>query len=367
MINEEEKKLIRKYCLLPSLAKVCLAMVIPIGIVWLVLVMMNDIVFQADLYMWGLCCYLAIVAIYTVGFILCLTITRRGMRKEKWKKLAKKAQVELSRKDYSGQIAMTMGTKSAGHLLGMSDSSGAKKAGKVFEALAAVSSLATVIQMANEIRKNAILIAGVFAVDIPKVKKYMIPIILLPVIFLTAVYIPHFIAAKENADAGIAVASKSVYALQDSLQQDCDHVSIDDPKEKYRSNGYSVTGYLYSYEEPYNSYISVTVENDGLISQVRYCVDVDIQAGKDENLQKAEQDLLKLNVMLNDAHVKAQAHVLLKEYVLPENFKEQFSAGSYYEDFSFRKDEKVSINYMTDSEEEYDEYSQACIYFSIEL
>lgn len=341
-------------------------MALLIGVVWVILVMINDIVFEADFYMFGLYTYLADAAVYTVGFILCLSIPRRGMKKERWRKLAEKAEVELSHKDYSGQITASLGTRAAGHLMGMSDRSGIKKAGKVVDLLAAVTTLATIVQMTDEIRKNALRIASVFTVEIPKARKYIIALILLPVVILTVVYIPHFVVAKENADAGIAMASKSVYALQDSLLQDCDHVSIDDPKEEYRSSGYSVTGYLYSYEEPYNSYIHITVENNGLISEVRYCVDVDIWASKQENLQKAELDLLKLNVMMNDAHVKAVHYALLEEYVLPEAFKEQFAAGSYYEALSFRKDEKVSVNYMTDSEEEYDEYSQSCIYFSID-
>ncbi len=192
-----------------------------------------------------------------------------------------------------------------------------------------------------------------------------ISIILLPILLLTLVYIPQFMASKQNMDAGIALASKSVYALQTALKQECNHVSIDDPKEDYSDNGYQVTGYLYDYEEPYNAYISVTVGNDGLINDVRYSVGIDLQASKEENLKKAELDLLKLNVMMNDSGVRALSYDLLEEYIIPKEFQSQFKAISYYEDLSFQKDENISVNYMTESEEDYDEYSKSYIYIGI--
>lgn len=366
MLTEQEKKLIRKYCLLPSLAKACLAMALLIGIVWILLVMISDIVFNGTPYMMGLYTYLAIVAIYTVAFIICFLIPRIGMRKEKWKQLSAKANVVLSNKDYSSQITAILGTKAAGYLLNQSEHSHVNKAGDALNALAAVGSLVTVAQMTNELSNNAKLMANVFGIEIPKPGKYVLSIVLLPIFLLTAVYIPQFILSKQNMDSEAAMASKSVYALQQSLQQDCDHVYIDDPKEAYNSNGYQVTGYLYDYNTPLNSYISITVGNDGLINDIRYSIDIDIQLSKEENLETAKLDILKLNVMMNDSNVKAVSDELLEEYTLPEDFIAQFKKISYYENLIFRKNDTVSVDYMTNTKEEYDEYSESYIYFSIE-
>ena len=362
MINDGEKKLIRKYCLLPVVAKACLAMALLIGFVWIPLVMIDNMVFNGNSYMLGLYIYLGIAAVYTIAFTVCFLIPRIGMRKEKWQKITEKANIELSDKDYSAQIALTLGAKATGHLFKMRGNSH----GKVFDALAGVGALITVTQMTNELHKNAKLVAIVCGVEIPKARKYIVSIFLLPILLLIAVYIPQFILSKQNADAGIALASKSVYALEASFKQDCDHVYIDDPQEGYKDYGYRVTGYLYSWEEPYNSYISVTVENDGLIREVIYCVDIDIQAEKEENLKKAELDLLKLNVMMNDSHVKAASYDLLEEYSLPEEFISRFQNISYYENLRFQKDDQVSIHYTTEPEEEYDEDSESYIYFIIE-
>lgn len=365
MFTEQEKRLIKKYCLLPKASITFLIMALLMGFVWILLVMINDMVFNGDFYMLGLCTYLGVTVVYTVAFIVCFFIPRIGMRKEKWQQIVKKANVAMSNKDYSSKISAALGARAAGALLNMSDDTDVNKAGDAFNALAAVGTVATVTQMTSEISKNAKLVASVCGVEIPKAKKYIISIILLPVLLLTVVYIPQFMTSKQNADAEIALASKSVYALQTALNQDCDHVSIDDPKEDYSSNGYQVTGYLYDYEEPHNAYISVTVGNDGLINDVRYSVDIDLQASKEENLKKAELDLLKLNVMMNDSGVKALSYDLLEEYTLPEEFQSQFKTISYYEDLDFQKDENVSIDYMTDSKEEYDEYSESYIYISI--
>ena len=318
MFNEEEKRLIKKYCLLPKLSIAFLIMALLIGFVWILFVMINDMVFNGTFYMLGLYTFLGIAIIYTIAFIICKMIPQMGMRKEKWQEIVKKANVFMSNNDYSSDIS-----------------------------------------------ENAKLVAAICGIEIPKAKKYILSIILLPILLLTIVFIPQYMSSKQNADANIVLASKSVYALQTSLQQECDHVSIDDPKEDYNDSGYQVTGYLYDYNEPYNSYIVVTVGNDGLINDVRYSIDVNLDASKEENLIKAESDLTKLNGMMNNSGVKAQSYDLLQEYTLPKDFQSQFNTISYYEDLNFQKNEHVSIDYMTDSKEDYDEYSDSYIYISI--
>lgn len=367
MLNEQEKKQIRKFCLLPAVAKGFLAGALLIGFVWAFLVMVNDMVFHGDFYMTGMCVFLGIAAVYTAAYIVCFFIPRKGMKKEIWKGILEKADVKLSEKDYSAEAASVLGAKAAGQLLGRSEHASVNRAGDVLDAAAAIGSLAVVTQMTDEAGKNAKAVAAVFGEAIPKAKKYVIPILLLPMLLLTAVYIPQYMSSRQSTNAEIAVASEAVYALRSSLQQDCDHVIIGDPKEEYRSSGYQVAGYLYAFEEPHNSYVSVTVGNDGIISQVQYCIDMDLQADKEKNLERAKSDLFRLNRMLNDAGVKAMSDVLLEEYTLPETFISRFREGSYYEDLRVQKDEHVTVQYMTESEEEYDKYSESYIYFSIDV
>lgn len=241
-----------------------------------------------------------------------------------------------------------------------------QKGGDVIEALPVMGPPVTPSELTNALNRDAGLAADICGVRIPKARKYVLPIVLFLVILLIAVYIPQYISSRQKTDQQIAIASRSVYELQASLEKGCDYVNMSDPKERYRSGGYQVNGYLYSYDEPYGSYINVTIENDGVIREVDYCIGIDIQADKEENLKKAETDIRKLNVMLKDSNVKASSAELLEDCTLLEEFETQFQESSYYECFLSRKNETTSVNYMTDPEEQYDEYSESDIYFSIE-
>lgn len=364
MLNEQEKRLIKRYCIMPALASTFLTMALLIGGVWILLVMIGDLALHGSFYGIGLYVYLGIAAAYTIAFCICFLVPRIGMKKNKWKQIVEKAQVEMSNKDYSSKIAFALGTKAVGTLLDMTDNPKAEAAGDVFDAVSAISSVSTVVQMTNEIGRNAKAVAAVFGIKIPKAKKYIAAVVLLPIILLPAVYIPHFVQSKQNSDSEIAIASKSVYELQKALEKDCDNVYIDDPKEKYNSDGYKVSGYLYPSDSDNKSYVSVEVGNDGIISDIRYSVDVDISKSKEENLERAKLDILKLNVMINDSGVKAKSYNMLDECSIPEEFVTQFKEGSYYEKINIEKD-GISINYMTDSQEEYDEYSSSYIYYVI--
>ena len=131
-------------------------------------------------------------------------------------------------------------------------------------------------------------------------------------------------------------------------------------------SGYHVTGYLYDYDAPDKSYVYVRVDNTGRITEISYYISVNIAAGKDENIERAKQDILKLNAMVKEAGVEALSSEILEECALPQEFISEFQAGSYYEEVSWSAGENVYASYITDLEEDYDEYSSSYIYFSID-
>ncbi|MCC8357536.1 MAG: hypothetical protein LJU34_06815 [Oscillospiraceae bacterium] len=366
MLTEKETRIIRRYCLLPALGTACLLMAMLIGAVWILLCMVNDLVFYGDFYSLGLYTYLAIAAVYTVAFIVCFLVPRIGMGKEAWTEITGKAKVSLNSGDYAPQVSAVLGAGAAGSLLSQSQSPKANRVGAVMKGLAAAGTAATAADIAGEMGRNARLTAEVCGVRVPRTKNYVTAVVLLPILLLTAVYIPHFIAARRTMEAEIAVASESVYALQAALQEGCDHVHADDPREEYDSGGYRVSGYLYSSDSPLTSYIYVLIDNEGFISEVNYAIDLDIQGDKEENILKTAAELATLNRMLNSAGLSARAEELLGEYTLPEEFISQFMAGSYYESITYVKSDNTWIYYMTDSEDEYDEYSSSYIYVSID-
>lgn len=341
-------------------------MTLVISVVFIVCCMINDIVFNGNgIHEVGLAVYLGIVIAYLVAFAVWLIIPKRGMRKEAWQQIVQKANTTLSHKDYAEQITLVLGAQAAGRLLSRCDNPHLKDAGSAFDAAAAVGSVLTVHQMTSEVSRNVKTVAQVLGVTLPKAGKYVLAVVLLPILLLVGVYIPQFGASKQASDASRKAASETVYAVQAALEPGCDHVQIDDPLERYRSTGYSVSGYLYDRESPYDSYVSVSIGNDGRIKETVYVMDIDIQATKEENLSRAKTELEKMNSLLIDSGAPALSANVLAKVTLPEEFTAQFAQASYYETVDVDIDDNAYVRYHTDPEEEYDEYSSSYFYFRI--
>ena len=365
-LTEQQIKLLRQYCLYPVMASASLATALLIGGVWLVLVMVNDMVFYAPFNPIGLWLYLGIVFVYMVIFVVLFLSSRKKGQSDDCYELMRMADTCLAEGDYSAQISTMLGARAAGHLLKMSSNKGLKSAGEVAEATAAIGTLITVAQMTGRRAKQGRVVAGVLGVPVPRARRYVLPLVLIPVVLLAAVYIPHFMAAKQSTDAQRQTAAQSVYAVQQAFLQGCEEVYIDDPLEQYSRYGYSVTGYLYSYESENKAYITVEVGNDGVLHRVSYYISVDITQEKQENLTRAQQDFATLNALLNSAGVSAVSPEILRRCDFSSVFAAQFNSGSYYEEIFFRENDYISVSYTTDTEEEYDEYSTSYIYLSID-
>lgn len=318
MLNENEVKLVRKYYLLAKIALTAFIMALAIGGVWIVLVMIDDIGFSnKSFYSIGLVAYLTIVILYMILFFYAYLSVKLGGRKQAWIDIVEKAS-----------------------------------------------------RRAEEECWNAKNIAKACRIELPKAKKYVLALIFIPIIALTAIYIPEFMESKRVNDEERRVAAEAVHAVNEAFEKDCRSGYYDNPYERYQDYGYTVRGYLYDYEAPDKSYVSVEIGNDGIVNQVIYHASVDIRKSKEENLQRAEKDIQQLNKILNRANVKIAAPDLFERYTLSDEFKEKFMSGSYYEEIDVHDisegDCKIYTRYCTDSKEEYDEYSSSYIFMNIE-
>ncbi len=366
MLNAQEKHLIKKYYLFTILSKVSFIMALLIGIPWIICCMINDIAYEGVSFsMVGMYVYLALVLLYMIAFCYMLISVRRGVKKEAWQKIVEKAQVTLSNKDYSDQLTMAVGAGAAGRLLRNADSTHMQNAGKAFEVLAAAGSAITVHQMTKEMAQNVRLVAGIFSVELPKASKYVLSVILIPIMILVGSYIPQFVSSSRILEEHVAVSSESVHALESVMDAECGFVFADDPKERYNSSGYRVTGYLKEFDTPNNASVSVLVGNDGVIEKVSYSIDVDIHGDKEENLQRAQQSIQQLNSLVKKSGVAVQEEELLQVTELPEEFVAQFRETSYYEKVRVSVGENSSCSYYTSPEDQYDEYSSSYIYLNL--
>lgn len=367
MFDEQEKKLIQRYCLWPKLAVASLLVAVFIGALWLILVMIGDLAMDAaGFYALGLYVYLGIALVYTVLFCVFFLTVRLGMRKQPWQNILQKAKTVLETKDYSGELAAIFGSRAAGNLLRYADNDRANQAGDALQAAAAIGTVVTVSAMMNELSRNAKGVARLCGVPLKKTAAYVWPLVCIPIVLLIGVYIPHFVSSKQFAMQQAQTASVAVYQLKETLETDCAYVMIEDPLEEYRSDGYRVSGYLYDWDQEQNSRIIVIIDNDGKVDEVTYMLDVDIARDKQDTIRRLRTDLSQLNALLLQSGLEARSPWLVAVHTMPEDFLTQFANTSYYEPIDFMTIDHITVSYETESEEDYDEYSASYVYYALE-
>lgn len=369
MLTEKQKKLVKKYCLRPTLAVTAFLTAIGIGGVFLLLEMILGVFFNGGgAIERGLWVYIAIVLVYMMLFCYWMLSTKLGMRRKTWQEIVEKSMACQTSRDYSASLAGAVGLRAAGNV---ADHFGKKDLGDALDAAGAIAGAATVTAIGMEQRANARRVAEACRMEIPSAKGKVLAMIFLPVILLVICYIPLFKEAVTVQAQEQQLAAQTVYALRDVFEKEFATVMTDDPMEEYDDIlGYDVTGYVREIGEKSNARISVQIGNDGLIQRVDYTVDLDIYRSKEENLQWADSQLQLLNEILNQAQVPAAGPEMYEYYPLPEDFRKAFTLGSYYEGiYSFgdtRGTTEIDFIYSTDDEEGYDEYSRSRISVFVE-
>ena len=94
MLNEKEKKLIRRYCIYPKIAMAALIFSFVNCVLILPLEMIDDLVFhQKEFRPAGLYTALGLVAVDVIIFCFCTLCPRFGMRGKRWKELQDRLKV----------------------------------------------------------------------------------------------------------------------------------------------------------------------------------------------------------------------------------------------------------------------------------
>lgn len=133
------------------------------------------------------------------------------------------------------------------------------------------------------VKRDAVRMAEIYQIKVPRAKKYVWLMVLVPVLLLTAVFLPEYAASKSASNLDRERAAAVVHEIRDALESECAIIIMDDPAEEYRESGYHVLGQLNAREHKDHSNISLYVGNDGLIREVNYVLSIDIQATKEDN------------------------------------------------------------------------------------
>ena len=119
ILTKKEEKLIKKYCIFPSIAIASLIMIIVIIIPVIAMVAIGGAFLSIDSEGFFLP-FIIFIIFELMYFILCsysFITPKFGMTKETWRNLVSEKRIEQLNKNYSGQVGMAIGTTAAGRLL----------------------------------------------------------------------------------------------------------------------------------------------------------------------------------------------------------------------------------------------------------
>lgn len=367
-LNRDNEKLIRKCCNYPKISTVALLMSFVLCGIIIPLEMIDDLVFHNDGFQpTGLYTIIAMIVIYMVIFCYCTLKVKFIMHGKKWTALRNALQVRQESRDRSGQIAASVGTMAAGRLASKSDNSVVSGVGTAMEVAGAVGTVATAVDMLGEAGNNAEAMATAYGVTIPSIRGKLIAFALIPLLVAIGIYIPQYVDGSRAMQEQATASAKAVNDVKSALETVCEQVSADDPTEEYRDR-YRVIGYLKeSGRDVITSRVNVTIE-DGKISEIFYRGDVDEKVGLSENLERVQAEFSTLRQsLLSSPSVGSMELVEAGE--IPVEFYEKFPNGSIYEKLTARETKgKVDLycSFDTDTEEDFDEYTDPSISLLVE-
>lgn len=313
--------------------------------------------------------FMACITVMIAGMVLFLFQTIAvifGARGKKWRQILEQAHADEVQGDYSAQLSLSLGLSSAGRLMSHSDDEKTRTAGDVATAIGGVIGLAAIVSMLMDTRKNARAVAKIEGIRLPSVKWQVVGIVLIPVVLLTAISIPPFVRAVERTKAEAETAWVTIQKLERVFEANCDSAYGNDPRENYQEYGYGVSGRRY-HDNDMESYIRVTVNNQGLVESVTYCCDVDIEITPEENLNRAAEDMAFFHDLLVSGGVEFAGENLTLLPQFTEAFTRSFCDGSYYEDCRDEiENQGITFWYDTTPEEKFNEYTDPYFYITID-
>lgn len=353
----------------------CVPGIVALAGAWLIMCMLGDLVFHGqELWIAGMVIWLVLT--FALLVLACYGRLRvvLGMRKDAWKSIVGKAQVAQSDKTYRAELFGGVGTVAAGRMMQQSDNPDVVGAGQVAEVVGDAVALGAFAAGSAVMGNNARSVARVFGIQLPKLWKLVLLVIVLPLTVLVIAYIPSFVSSGSAAQASQERAAQPVYNLEEAFEKGCASVIVDDPlMDGYDDRGYTVYGNLYEYEDKRDSCIGVTVGNDGLVHEVTYNLSFDYDESLAANLKQAKADFASLHEMLTACNVEYVSDEIADFDAIPAKFEKMFLAGSPYEGIgvttSDDRDEGGAYNrvsFVTCAEENITEYSDPYIYISLE-
>lgn len=149
---------------------------------------------------------------------------------------------------------------------------------------------------------------------------------------LAATYGVHF-AQRAQIMAGEEERAGATLSTIEAAFEDAGFYTYGDlPIAAYSPDGYQMSGALYMDEGDQNTRVRMNVDNEGVVTEVTYDMDVDPALSLEENLVRAEASLSAMHEVVARLDVPFEQPGLASYGTIPEPFCQAFLAGSPYEE-----------------------------------
>lgn len=285
-MNDKNKKLIIKYYKLLKISIPCLVMVFLTGVIWLFLVMIDDIALEnaksSALYMPGLYIYLGLVIFNLFMFAYSTLKVRLGISGKKWKEIISQLPNINSNVDhYNEETVAAVGTMAAGRLMANADNNTVANVGKGMQAVGAIETINVANKQVGSMIRHVLQVAERFNIILPSMKMWIALIIIFPFIALNIAYIPRFIESNNNKQEEIVRIQNIENKISSYLETYFKRVRVDNPEERIMDS-YDITGYM---ENDKDEYISVEITPEGSVKEISYYSNVNENESKEGNIQ----------------------------------------------------------------------------------
>lgn len=370
-LADKEKRQILRYCACPKFAAAALAMAFASAVLILPLEMVDDLVFHNKGFdPAGLYTALAFVVLNLVVFCYCTLSPKFGMRGERWRSLQERLRVPQTEADRSAQVAGVLAAQAAGRLLKNSDSDAARDLGDAAEIAGAVGAIATAADILSEISGNAEAMAEAYRLPVPNAKKQLIAFVAVPIAVIVGAYVPQFARGSQELQARTAAAAEQLALAEAAFSPVCERVAVDNPHERYQDYGYRAIAYLREGDEDAReAYAYLSFNEEGTLTGVDYCEEIDPGESLEEGLARAEKDFAELCAPLSGSGIRVENPALLTSCAVPDDFREAFLAGSVYEEVRVSSSDgpvRTWCSFDTEPEADFDEYTRPTIRLSFE-
>lgn len=353
MLTDAERRLIQKYYLLPKLGRKGFGIILALSAEWLFLNMLDDLVFHNPQppYLAGWVAYFALVIALTVFCCYAYLSAVYGMRKPAWKTIERKRAAARKQareqtkaaadEDGASRAALTAaaGVAAAGRVI----VDGALDAADIASASYSATGVARYAEATAGISRDAARTARDLGVELPNPKRVSALILLGVLAVLALTYGVHFLGRMGAMGEGRQQAAATLSSIERTFEGEGLYVTGADSAEEHDPDGYTIYGNLFEMGDD-GTRVGLHVDNEGVVYEVSYTLDINPELSLEENLTKAEDDLARLQAAVAKLDVSFEQPGLAAQIALPEAFKTAFLAGTMYEDIFFNPDDLDSVD-----------------------